>query len=208
MRVAVVFFNSLKIGQSNPSIRMQIEAVGEDLRRSIGDRRPSDLEPVARIRRLFKSLGIDPTRERPSSERLIRKVLRDLPFSPLNDLVDGLALVSLKMGFPIDAYDWDLVVPPVLVRIGQPDEGYVGSAGETVRLQGRVVLVDGEGPFGSPGWDSRRAAVTRGTVRAFVVAYAPADTPRNLLEETLREIRSIVEEHCGGRVAASGLIPN
>ena len=208
LRVGIVFLDGMRIGGDDPRLLGNLETLAEELRRTIGGRRPSELEPVIRTRRLYKSLGMDPTKERPSSERLLRLALRGRPFTPVNDLVDALSLVSLRLQFPLGAYDWDRVAPPVLIRVGQPEEGYRGIADEDVRLQGKIALVDGEGPFGSPSRDSCRTPVTRRTVRALVVAWAPAGTPRASLEEVLREIRSAAEESCGARTSAWGVLPH
>jgi DNA/RNA-binding domain of Phe-tRNA-synthetase-like protein len=206
LRTATVLLHSLTIGQGHPKLRRAGEGLGEELRRTIGDRPPSALEPVARIRRLFKSVGMDPTRERPPSERLLRRVLRGRPIPAVNDLADALNLVSLKLQFPLGVYDWDQLVPPILIRIGQPTESF-RMGDDEVRLQGKVVLVDGEGPFASLTGDSGRTRVTRRTVRVLAIAFAPADVPRAALEEALREIRSAAEDFCAGRVAAAAILP-
>lgn len=207
LRVGVVFLHSLTVGRESRKVQKTVEALGEELRRTIGERRPSELEPVARTRRLYKSVGLDPTKERPSSEKLLRRLLRSRPFPFVNDFVDAMNTVSLRLQFPLGFYDWDQILPPVLLRIGRPDEGYVSIGGAEVNLQGKIVLVDGEGPFGNPTQDSERTCITPRTVRALVIAFAPHDTPRVAMEEVLREIGAAAKEYCGGRVAASGLVP-
>jgi len=207
LRVGAVFVNSLSIGHESRTIRQSIDAIGDELRRSIGGRQPSELEPVTRSRRLYKLVGIDPTKDRPSSEKLLRRVLRSRPFPAINDFVDAMNLVSLRLQFPLGFYDWDQIAPPVLLRIGRPDEAYQGINGGEVRLQGKIVLVDGEGPFGNPTHDSQRTCISRRSVRAIVIAFAPSDTPRAALEEVIREIGSAAQTYCGGRVAASGILP-
>lgn len=207
LRMGVVLLHSVRVGQENRKVRETIVALGEELRRSMGERRPSDLETVARSRRLFKLVGLDPTKERPSSEKLLRRVLHGRPFPAVNDFVDAMNLVSLRLQMPLGFYDWDQLVPPVLLRIGRPDEGYRSLSGEEVNLQGKIVLVDGEGPFGNPTHDSSRTRITLRTVRAMVIAFAPADTPRAALEEVIREIGGTAKQFCGGRVAAMGLLP-
>jgi DNA/RNA-binding domain of Phe-tRNA-synthetase-like protein len=207
LRVGVVFLHSLSVGQGSRKVAENIEAIGEELRRSIGPRRPSSLETVTRSRRLYKLVGIDPTKDRPSSEKLLRRVLHNRPFPSVNDFVDAMNVVSLRLQFPMGYYDWDQVVPPVLIRIGRPDESYRGIGGEEVRLQGKIVLVDGEGPFGNPTHDSERTRITTRSVRALVVAFAPHDTPRAALEEAVREIGAAGEELTSGKVAVAGILP-
>ena len=207
IRVGVVFLQELSIGEGSAALSGQLAALGDELRRTIGDRQPSSLEPVARSRRLFKLVGLDPTKDRPASEKLLRRVLASRPFPRINDFVDALNLVSLKLQFPLGFYDWHPIVPPVLLRLGRPDEAFRGLGGEEVRLPGKIVLVDGEGPFGNPTRDSERTQVTTRTVRSLVVAFAPHDTPRVQMEEVVREIGDAAREFCRGRVVASAILP-
>jgi DNA/RNA-binding domain of Phe-tRNA-synthetase-like protein len=206
IRVGVVFLHSLSIGQESRKVRQALEAMGEELRRTMAGRRPSELAAVIRSRRLYKLIGLDPTKERPSSEKLLRRVLHERPLPAVNDLVDAMNLVSLRLQFPLGFYDWDQIVPPVLLRIGMPDEVYGGIGGDEIHLQGKIVLVDGEGPFGNPTHDSRRTCISRRTVRALVLAFAPRDTARAELEEVVREIGAAAKEYCGGGVGACGIL--
>jgi DNA/RNA-binding domain of Phe-tRNA-synthetase-like protein len=207
LRVGVVFLHSLSVGKESAEVERAVGTIGEELRRSMAGRRPSSLEPVQRARRLYKMVGLDPTKERPSSEKLLRRVLHGRPFPAVNGFVDAMNLVSLRLQFPLGFYDWDQIMPPVLLRIGRPDETYPGIAGEEVRLQGKIVLVDGEGPFGNPTHDSQRTRITERSVRALVIAFAPGDTPRASLEEVVREIGAAAKDFCGGRLSVSGILP-
>ncbi len=207
LRVGVVFLNSLVVRENSPQVRKPIEAFAEELRRTIGDRAPSELETVARSRRLYKSIGLDPTKDRPSSEKLLRRVLQGRPLPVVNDFVDSMNLISLRFQFPLGFYDWDRIAPPVLIRMGRPDESYRGIGGEMVSLQGKLVLVDGEGPFGNPTRDSERTCILPRTVRALVVAFAPRDTARAAFDEAIHEIVVAAEHHCGARASAAGLVP-
>src|SRR5262245_1840643 len=150
LRVGVVFLHSLSVVKDTGEVQKAAASIGDELRRTISGRRPSSLEPVQRTRRLFKMVGLDPTKERPSSEKLLRRVLHQRPFPSVNGFVDAMNLVSLRLQFPLGFYDWDQIMPPVLLRIGRPDESYPGIGGEEVRLQGKIVLVDGEGACGNP----------------------------------------------------------
>jgi len=207
LRVGVVFLHSLSVRKESSEVDRAVAAIGDEIRRSMAGRRPSSLETVQRARRLYKMVGLDPTKERPSSEKLLRRVIHGRPFPRVNGFVDAMNLVSLRQQFPLGFYDWDQIVPPVLLRIGRPDETYPGIGRVEVRLQGKIVLVDGEGPFGNPTHDSDRTRISERSVRALVVAFAPGDTPRAALEDVVREIGSTAKDFCGGRVAVSGILP-
>jgi DNA/RNA-binding domain of Phe-tRNA-synthetase-like protein len=206
-RLGVVVFRALTLGEQNPRLTQAIKSLAEELGKSMGDRKPSSLPAVLRTRRLYHHLGLDPTKHRPSSEKLLRRVLRGHPFPRTNDFVDAMNLVSVRLQFPLGLYDWDRLVLPVLVRIGSPNEAYQGISGDLVQLDGRIVLVDGEGPFGSPTQDSERTLIHRGTVRALVIIFAPADTPRTEIEEAITEVVEAGRTFCDGQAVVTGILP-
>jgi DNA/RNA-binding domain of Phe-tRNA-synthetase-like protein len=215
-RVGIAFLKQVANGPVASRLREQMESLADELRRTLAGRPLAEVEAVARIRRLYHALGIDPTKDRPGSERLLRRVLRKKPLPKINKLVDGVHLVSLRLQCPISVYDWDRVVPPVLVRIGQPGERFRIISHEApstephtedwLGLQGRLVLVDGEGPFGNPSHDSARTQVTLGTVRAMVVAWAPSDAPKSFLESVLDEVCQVSEEYSNTRLVGRAIL--
>lgn len=207
VRLGVVIFKSLQIGEQHSGLTRAIQGTAEELGKSMEHRRPSSLSSVMRTRRLFHQVGIDPTKQRPSSENLLRRILRGHRFPRINDFVDAMNLVSVRLQFPLGLFDWDRLVPPILLRVGSPNETYRGITGEMIRLDGKLVIVDGEGPFGNPTQDSERTMIRRGTVRAFVAIYAPADTPRAELEECIQDVAGAGSEYCGGQPVVTGVIP-
>ncbi len=206
LRVGVVLLKRVVNGPTTSALRERIEATTAEFRHTIGSRALTELEPVKRTRRLYHALGADPTKDRPASERLLRRVVREQPFPEVNQLVDALNLVSLSLQCPVGAYDWDQLAPPVLVRIGRPDETFIVGAGRRVRAGGRMVLVDGDGLFGSPSQDSSRAAIEPGTVRALVVTWFPADVSNAEIENATAEVIHAAETYCEAAADESGIL--
>jgi DNA/RNA-binding domain of Phe-tRNA-synthetase-like protein len=207
IRLGVVALRALAIGEQNSDLTQAIKGTAEELRRSLENRSPTSIASVQRTRRLYHQVGLDPTKQRPSSEKLLRRLTRGDRVPRINDFVDAMHLVSVRLQFPLGLYDWDRLAPPILLRIGSPNESYRGVSGESVPLDGRIVLVDGEGPFGNPTQDSERTAIQRGTVRALVILFSPADTARHEIEEGIHEVADAAKRYCGGQVVCSGIVP-
>jgi DNA/RNA-binding domain of Phe-tRNA-synthetase-like protein len=205
-RIGFVFFKQVSNGAASAVLRKRLEALSAELRQAIGDRPLSELESVKQSRKLYHALGVDPTRDRPSSERLLRRVIQNRPLPKISKLVDAVNLASLSLQCPMGVYDWDRLVPPVLVRIGRPDESLIGLNGEPMSLEGRIALVDGEGLFGNPSHDSLRSQVTLGTVRALVVAWASAETPKTHVEAALQDVIALGKEFCEARAGEWGIL--
>jgi DNA/RNA-binding domain of Phe-tRNA-synthetase-like protein len=140
-------------------------------------REPHEIEALDPARRLYRDLGIDPTRTRPSSEALLRRILRGDPFPRIHPAVDVGNLASLEFMLPVGIYDARCVEGEVEVRRGRPGEGYAGIRKERVNLEGRLAVCDTLGAFGNPTSDSDRAKVTGRTCRLLFLIFAPASLP-------------------------------
>ena len=133
-----------------------------------------DVPGVEEARALYKAVGLDPTKTRPSNEALLRRVLKGEALYTVNTLVDALNLSSVREQMPFGLYDLDRVEPPVELRRGRPGESYEGIRKAAVNVDGRPVLSDARGAFGNPTSDSARTMITLDTRRTLVIAYAPA----------------------------------
>ena len=117
-----------------------------------GDRQPA--------RKLYRAIGVDPTRTRPSSEALQRRVQKGQPFPRVNALVDGINFCSLTLMLPFGGYDASAIDGDIALRLGADGEGYEGIGKPWVNVGGRYTLADTQGPFGNPTSDSFRTRIT------------------------------------------------
>src|SRR5882762_9713084 len=97
-------------------------------------RAPADIPGVAETRALFHQLDLDPTKTRPSSEALLRRVLQGKGLPRVNLAVDVCNLSSLEHQIPLGLYDRDQIRGNVRVRVGREGEGYPGIRKQRVNL--------------------------------------------------------------------------
>jgi DNA/RNA-binding domain of Phe-tRNA-synthetase-like protein len=140
---------------------------------------------VAAVRTMYKRVGLDPTRRRPSSEALLRRVRRGDPFPRVNSMVDVCNWCSLELQLPYGLYDAGTIDGDVELRIGRSGESYTGIRKDDVHVEGRIALVDARGPFGNPTSDSARTMVTTATTRALLLVFAPVELAPGRLGEVL-----------------------
>ena len=129
---------------------------------------------IAGLRKLFKAAGCDPTRYRPSSEALVRRLLKGESMPVISPLVDLNNCLSAKLLAPCCVMAEGTVQPPYIFRAGRPGENYESLRGP-FNLEGKPLLVDAHGPCDVPITGSTRVKVTPETSRAWLVAYLPAD---------------------------------
>jgi DNA/RNA-binding domain of Phe-tRNA-synthetase-like protein len=150
----------------------------------------AEAEPVRAVRAMFREWGMDPSKYRPSSEALLRRVVQGKGLYRVSNVVDIGNLGSLETGWPYGCYDRSKINPPIALRHGAVGEKYEGIGKQTWHLEGRPVLADSAGPFGSPISDSTRSMITESAKEIMIVIYAPArvlDTSLNLAMMRLKE---------------------
>jgi DNA/RNA-binding domain of Phe-tRNA-synthetase-like protein len=143
---------------------------------------------TAAVRQMYKHVGIDPTKTRPSSEALLRRLRKGDELPRINSLVDIINWCSVESQLPFGLYDLSRIAAAggrVTLRLGRPDETYAGIRKDDVHVAGRLVLADDAGAFGNPTSDSARTMVTVMTTRALVVIFVPASVDRGIGERAL-----------------------
>jgi len=166
----------------------------------------ADIPGVAETRALFHQLDLDPTRTRPSSEALLRRVLQGKGLPQVNTAVDVCNLCSLEDQIPLGLYDRDQIHGSVRARVGREGEGYPGIRKQRVNLGGRLLLADEEGPFGAPTSDSLRTAVQVRTRNLLVVLFCPPDRAGSDLTAALEHIADRLTRYCSAAVATVRVI--
>jgi DNA/RNA-binding domain of Phe-tRNA-synthetase-like protein len=125
--------------------------------------------PIKALRDAYRALGNDPTRYRGSNEALVRRITQGKDLYRVNTVVDINNLVTLETLYSAGTFDLNHLEPPIIFRIGQPDECYSGIGRGEIRLEHLPVFADLIGAVGSTTSDSERAMVRLQTVRILMV---------------------------------------
>ena len=99
----------------------------------------------APVRAMYRRVGLDPTKTRPSSEALLRRVSRGDSLPRINSLVDVCNWCSLEFQLPYGLYDADQISGDVELRLGREGEEYPGIRKDVVHLEAvraEVALAD------------------------------------------------------------------
>ena len=160
---------------------------------------------VTSVRTMFKRVGLDPTKTRPSSEALLRRVRKGDTLPRINSMVDVCNWCSLEFQLPYGLYDAAKIDGDVELRLGRGGESYAGIRKDAVHVEGRITLADRSGPFGNPTSDSARTMVTTATTGALLVVFAPSDFDERQLARVLETTSTRMSEFTGCREAAQSL---
>jgi len=178
VRLAVLTFD----GASNRVGDTRLDAPLAASERTVRDAPP---EQTQAVRAMYRRIGIDPTKTRPSSEALLRRVRKGDHLPRINTLVDLCNWCSFELQLPYGLYDRARIEPPIELRLGRDGEEYDGIRKDVVHVAGRMTLADARGPFGNPTSDSARTMVTEQTRDVLCIIFAPASLDRDLLARAL-----------------------
>lgn len=202
VRLGVLTLDGVTVQATDPALDAEVDGYCAELRERYGGGKSSEVPGAVDARTLYKAMGLDPTKTRPSNEALLRRALKGQSLYRISSLVDALNLSSLREQLPFGLYDLDRVEPPVTLRKGGPGEGYEGIRKGEVHVEGRPVLVDAQGPFGNPSSDSARTMIRLETTRALVTCYGPAACRPDRMDGVLDRTRDTLTRFCGGSETA------
>ena len=156
---------------------------------------------VAGLRRLCRAAGCDPTHYRPSSEALLRRLLKGSEMPEIHPLVELNNCLSAELAVPCCVMAEGTFEPPFVMRAGRPGESYESLRGP-FNLESKPLLVDALGPCDAPITGSQRVKVTGETRQASLVAYLP----REVLdwEPALERLEGLLTDAPLARLRAAG----
>jgi DNA/RNA-binding domain of Phe-tRNA-synthetase-like protein len=170
----LLWFRLLPTGEGIPDLERLREESASEARELYSGTPAGEIPVASAIRRLFRAAGTDPTRYRPSSEALLRRVLKGEPLPSIHPLVDLNNLLSLRLLVPCCVVESRSVSSPFTLRAGAAEESMESMRGP-FNLESKPLLEDREGPFGTPITDSERVKIRPDTGEAWLVAYLPSE---------------------------------
>jgi DNA/RNA-binding domain of Phe-tRNA-synthetase-like protein len=160
---------------------------------------------ITSVRNMYKKLDFDPSRYRPASEALVRRVLQGKGLYYVNSAVDVNNFCSMKYLLPFGLYDLDKIEGNIVYRIAEQGE-YINIAGKGVSTEGKPFLTDNKGVFGNPTSDSRRTAVTLSTTKLLSVVYTDEEVDEEVLRGILDYTSEMLVRYNGGRVIEKNIV--
>ena len=174
----------------------EIKALGERYRSELTTESLKDMTSIAATRRVYKACGKDPSRYRPASEALIRRMLQGKELYQRDTLVDLVNLASIAYGYSIGGFDADKFVGNTLtLGIGREGEPYEGIGRGLLNICGLPVYRDAEGGVGTPTSDNERTKMTLDT-RHLVVLINGYDGNEQRVRENAEYIQQLLRKYC------------
>ena len=174
----------------------EIRALCDDYKQRFTTVSIKELPGVEATRRVYRACGKDPSRYRPSSEALIRRVVQGKELYQIDTLVDMINLASMKFGYSIGGFDADKFVGDTLtLGVGREGEPYEGIGRGMINIHGLPVYRDAEGGVGTPTSDNERTKIDIHTRRLLVLING-YDGKEARVAENARYIQDLLRRYC------------
>lgn len=198
-KIGVLAYYDIAVSDSPQTLREQLSVIQEEIGARLEKKSYADIPGLYEWRWVFKTLGTDPSRYRPSAEALYRRVKKGDKLSPIHSVADLNNYFSLKYEVPIGVYDLDKFEGAVEIRVGVESDSYEGINGRQMNMEGKLLSADASGAFGSPIVDSKRTMVTNDTTNALQIVYLRPGMDKTEAERLIQDIRTRSEQIHGGK---------
>jgi DNA/RNA-binding domain of Phe-tRNA-synthetase-like protein len=204
--LGILRYSGASVSDSPKMLQGRINYFVENLRLEHDISRLAEIEGIREWRAVFKQVGIDPSRYRPSSEALLRRLLQGNSFFWINSAVDVNNFFSVLHALPFGIYDQDLLVGDVVCRLGLADDVYEGLNGREVNMEGKLLLADQNGAFGSPIVDSKRSCVTEQSRNLMQVIFFHEQISDQQKDQIIGSVGRMFTEINGGELIHSSIV--
>ncbi|MEM0340142.1 MAG: phenylalanine--tRNA ligase beta subunit-related protein [Acidilobaceae archaeon] len=199
--VRIAYAIAMKSSKSGSSrcLDEEIEKLVEQIMNTYDLESLKDNTVIKAYRSFYWRLGIDPTKVRPSSEALVRRVLKNKRFPRVNTVVDAGNVASAKTLVPIGIYDLDKATLPLTFKLSRGGEVFESIGGFSELLPpGVPILVDSSNTVMHlyPHRDSVKTAVDESTVRVLIIGAGVPGVSTELLVNAV-DITITLLESCG-----------
>ena len=174
----------------------EIHALEDKFRSELTTESLKELSGIAATRRVYKACGKDPSRYRPASEQLIRRMLQGKELYQIDTLVDLVNLASIAFGYSIGGFDADKFEGDTLtLGVGKEGEPYEGIGRGMLNIAGLPVYRDAIGGVGTPTSDNERTKMTLETTHLMVLING-YDGNEERVADNARFIQELIRKYC------------
>ncbi len=185
----------LAVVRRDPRVREILDRVSAAVRGRYDLSTLKDVAVFRAYRDFLWRLGIDPTKVRPSSEALVRRVLLGRSLPRINSVVDGMNAASMETELVFSAFNASKVEGATAVRFARSGEEFRGiGMDRPMVLGGREVVVADDAKVLAiyPYRDADASKVTTETTAALLLAYGVPGIPANRVAEAHDVCRAFI----------------
>jgi len=150
---------------------------------------------IGATRKIYKTLGKDPNRYRPSAEALCRRIVREIPIYQVSTLVDIINLVSVRSGFSIGGFDIEKIQGNIRLDVGTAADEFEAIGRGLMNVEGLPFYRDEVGGIGTPTSDNERSKISENTTQLLLIINGYSGEEG--LQEAVNHTIQLLEKYAG-----------
>jgi DNA/RNA-binding domain of Phe-tRNA-synthetase-like protein len=191
LQLGIIEIQDFVVSKNSGNVHKAYHNLFSYIENKFADNPPSSDQTVSAVRRMYRRIGWEPTRYRPSSEAMIRRILKRKGLYSINNAVDLGNVASARFHLPMGLYDMNKINNRITVDVGKANESYKGLSIDLIHAEGKLILRDEFGIFGNPTADSERTCIDTNTRNIMAIFFTPPEVEKSYLEETLTFLRQL-----------------
>ena len=191
----------VKVEEQNVELEKFKDEIMEKVRIKYDLDSVKNLPTFRAYRDFFWRAGIDPTKNRPAAEALIRRILGGRTIPRINTLVDAYNMVSIKTGIALAAFDADRLKGDLIMRFSEKREKFLGIGMEKPMILkgGDIVVSDSEKLVAIyPYRDADSTKITEKTKNVLLLVCGVSCIGDETLQDASQVALEYITRFCGG----------
>lgn len=185
----------VKNAETSPDLWIEMNAEVQRITSSYSLEEINKRPEIAATRKIYKSLGKDPNRYRPSAEALCRRIVRGIPIYKVSTLVDIINIVSIRSGFSIGGFDIDKIQGNIELGIGTNEDEFEAIGRGLLNVEGLPLYRDEVGGIGTPTSDNERTKISKDTTRLLMIinGYSGKEGLQEAVDHSVRLLENYAD---------------
>ncbi|NHJ01996.1 MAG: hypothetical protein EAX86_07605 [Candidatus Heimdallarchaeota archaeon] len=204
LRLGIAEFIDVSVSKDLAILADSQNKIFQEIRKKYTTETLKDSPLIRAYRDFYWKWGIaDPTKVRPASEALIRRILIKNNIWKINTFVNAYNLASAASGISLGAYDKLSIKHPLNVRFAESGEAFwgIGMNEPKPLSHSELVLSDQEGIICIfPHRDAERTKITLNTQAAYLIAFGVPGISKIDLNYAFELAQRIIEENKIGKL--------
>ena len=191
----------VKVEKQNVELKKFKDEITEKVKEKYDLNSIKNLPTFRAYRAFFWRVGVDPTKNRPAAEALIRRVLGGRTIPSINTLVDAYNLASIKTEIALAAFDANKLKGDLLMRFAEKREKFLGIGMEKHMLLqgGEIVVSDSEKLVAIyPYRDADSTKITEKTKNVMLLVCGVPGIGEETLQRAAQVALEYITRFCGG----------
>jgi DNA/RNA-binding domain of Phe-tRNA-synthetase-like protein len=202
LKVLAFSVKDVKVAKRKDELEEFKKLVFDEVRKKYSLETVKEVQVFRAYRDFFWKIGIDPTKNRPAAEALVRRILAGKPIPIINTAADACNLASIKSEVPLATFDEDKIKNKLTMRFALKNESFLGiGMDKPMSLNGGEVVISDSDRIVAiyPHRDTDYSKLTEKTTNAIILVRGVPGISAETLSQSMKMAIEYINKFCNGK---------